>query len=90
MSEICFDCLNKTLGGNERPEKYVYSKDMYICEDCGQFKHTVLAERNAGYYIRKLRFVFYPVVIICFPLVLIYSLVIRLYLKSKMKKKRRP
>lgn len=44
MSEICLECYNEIMGINDPPEKYVLSKDLDICEECGQFKHIIIRE----------------------------------------------
>ena len=86
MAELCFDCLNETMGGKEDRRKYVYSDYLDLCEGCGQYKKVVLCKRGFLYYIRKFRIIIYPLMLICFPLILIYSLCVRLYCVIKFKK----
>lgn len=50
MSEICLECLNKIMQTNDPPNKYVLSKDLELCEECGQMKHIVIRE-HIGYEI---------------------------------------
>ena len=48
MSEICLECYNEIMGTNDPPEKYVLSKDLDICEECGEMKHIIIRE-HIGY-----------------------------------------
>lgn len=55
MSEICLDCYNEIMGTNDPPEKYVLSKDLDICEECGEMKQIIIRER-IGYDLYSKRF----------------------------------
>ena len=44
MSEICLECYNEIMGTNDPPDKYVISKDLDVCEECGQLKHIIIRE----------------------------------------------
>lgn len=44
MSEIYLECCNEIMGTNDPPEKYVLSKDLDICEECGEMKHIIIRE----------------------------------------------
>ncbi len=85
MSEICFDCLNEIFGGKENPKKYVMSDYSELCEHCGKYKKVVVVKRNIHYYIYRFRFIIYPLMVVCFPLMLLVAVVIRLYWKLKIK-----
>ncbi len=89
MSEMCFDCLNETMQGKADPRKYVYSKSLDLCEGCGEYKQVVLCKRGSLYYIHKFRFVTYPLIVICLPLLCIYSFAVRLYCVIRFKKPKR-
>lgn len=45
MSEFCLDCWNKINESNDRPSRYVFSWGKDLCEECGQYKRVVVAER---------------------------------------------
>ena len=45
MSEICLDCLNKILKTNDAETRYVISRDLDLCEQCGQYKRVVVKMR---------------------------------------------
>ena len=42
MAEIYVECFNKITGTNENIKKYVISKDLDLCEECGELKHVVI------------------------------------------------
>jgi len=50
MAEFCLDCWNELMETDDPPEKYVISKDLDLCEDCGELKHVIVRV--------KLRYVF--------------------------------
>ena len=50
MAEFCLDCWNRINGTNDSPEKYIISKDLDLCEGCGEWKPVIEGFRN-GYYI---------------------------------------
>ncbi len=79
MSEICFECLNEELGGGEQQENYVISKHLDLCEHCGEYKRVVIARRDLYYYILKFKLITYLIIFLFFPLILIITLIIRLY-----------
>lgn len=47
MAEFCLDCLRKLDGKPYKPEKLVISKDLELCEGCGQWRHVVVARRTS-------------------------------------------
>ena len=66
MAEFCLDCLNKMINkGEDNKEKFVLSKDLDLCEGCGQWKHVVIMERRA-YYMHKFRYFILPFKILYF------------------------
>ncbi len=52
MAEFCLDCLNKLCGTEDPSWKYVFSRELDLCEECGQWKHVVVRERN-NYFLRR-------------------------------------
>ncbi len=42
MAEFCLDCWNKINGTSDSSEKYIFSRDMDICEECGQWKPVII------------------------------------------------
>ena len=62
MAEFCLDCLNKLNGRNDPKSKYIISRDLDLCEGCGEWKHVVVMERGferrlglLGWLVEKLR-----------------------------------
>lgn len=54
MAEFCVDCWNKLAGTNLPTNKYILSKELDLCEECGRITHIVITERKY-YYRRKYR-----------------------------------
>ena len=54
MAEFCLDCLNKISETNYPKSKFIISKDLDFCEECGEWTHVVIVERK-WYYLRRLR-----------------------------------
>lgn len=46
MSEICPDCLGKILGEDISPYRYIISRELDLCEECGKLSHVVVCERK--------------------------------------------
>ena len=46
MAEFCPDCWNRINGSEDDKKKYVLSKDLDLCEGCGEWKHVIIRERN--------------------------------------------
>ena len=63
MAEICLECWNKENGSNDKAGKYIFSKELELCEECGEYKHTIVMYRSA-YYRRKFRYILFPFEII--------------------------
>ena len=57
MSEICLDCWNKTNNRNDNPKKFIISKELDLCEECGEYKHVIISYRKP-FYIRIFLFPF--------------------------------
>ncbi len=85
MAEFCLDCLNKINETQDSKRKYVLSKELDLCEGCGELKPLIIMERRA-YYICKLRYVILPFRIIYNSIYFIWRLLILPYLIFKYNK----
>ena len=88
MAEFCLECWNRLNETTYDEKKYVISKDLDLCEGCGEWKPVIIMERRA-YYIRKFRF-FLPIKIIYHIIYFFWRLfllpyVVFCYIKSKNK-----
>ena len=54
MAEICFDCYNKLNGNKDKRHWYIISRELDLCEECGQWKPVII--RMKYYYIYRERF----------------------------------
>ncbi|MBR1969947.1 MAG: hypothetical protein IKA17_06290, partial [Clostridia bacterium] len=52
MAEFCLDCLNKINGTNHGESYFVLSRDLELCEECGQWKRVVITRRQYYYSYR--------------------------------------
>ncbi len=57
--EFCLECFRKINGPEYKKRKYVLTKELNFCEECGELKRTVFMER-IYYYMRKFRYVIFP------------------------------
>ena len=73
MAEICLDCWNKINESKDDEKKYILSKEVDLCEECGEWKPVIIMERRA-YYMRKFSFFLLPFKIICIVLYIIWRL----------------
>ena len=46
MSELCVDCLNKLMGTKDSARKYIVSRELDLCEECGEWKRIVICEKK--------------------------------------------
>ncbi len=84
MSEICLDCWNETNNRNDSPKKFVISKELDLCEECGEYKPVIIAYREP-FYIRIFLVIFLPFKI----LITLFKLFIqKLSFKRRIKNKR--
>lgn len=51
MAEFCLECWNKIMDTNDLPKKFYISRQLDLCEECGQWKPVILAVRRR--YILK-------------------------------------
>ena len=47
MAEICLDCWNELTGKRYTKRKYILSKDLDLCENCGEYKNVINIEISA-------------------------------------------
>lgn len=87
MAEFCLECWNRMNEINDSPKKYVLSKELELCEGCGEWKTVVIAERTA-YYWYKLRYVTLPFRIIYKTIYVLFRLLILPYLIYRYNKRK--
>lgn len=46
MAEFCLDCWNKLNKTQCTEKEYVLSKELELCEECGQWKPVILRVRR--------------------------------------------
>ena len=72
MAEFCTECWNELNDTNHSDKHFILSKDLELCEGCGEYKRVIIAERiNVFLFIFLLPFlpiflVFKLIDIICF------------------------
>lgn len=42
MAEFCVDCYNEKMCTTDTSQKYIISKELELCEQCGQWKRVVI------------------------------------------------
>ena len=47
MAEICLECWQKLSEKREPRWKYILSRELDLCEECGQWKRVIVRERFA-------------------------------------------
>lgn len=82
MAEFCLDCWNEINGLKDNERKYIISKDLDLCEGCGEWKPVIIMERKE-YYIHKFIFFTTPIKIIGYIVHFIWRLLIFPYLIFK-------
>lgn len=88
MAEFCLECWNKINGTNDDKRKYILSKDLDLCEGCGELKPVIIVERKA-YYIHKFRYFILIFRIVYYILYVMWRVLILPYLIFKNIKARR-
>ena len=58
MAEFCLACWNKINGTNDSESRYIISKDLDLCEGCGEWKRVIVMERKAYYTYQSRCFIF--------------------------------
>jgi hypothetical protein len=85
MAEYCLECWNRINGTNDPPKKYIISKELDLCEGCGEWKNVIIIERKYRYKY-KLRFFIAAFKIIYTILYVLMRLLILPYLIYKRRK----
>ena len=49
MAEFCMECWNKLNNTNEEKSNYIISKNLHLCEGCGELKPIIVAKRRELY-----------------------------------------
>ncbi len=47
MAEFCLDCWNKIHGRHDTERELVLTRELDLCEGCGQWKRTVVTYRGS-------------------------------------------
>ena len=42
MAEFCLECWNKIMETDDPPKKYLISRELDLCEECGQWKPVII------------------------------------------------
>ena len=53
MAEFCLECYNKIMGTNDPTNKYVISKDLDLCEGCGEYKHVIIRIKRRHLFVES-------------------------------------
>lgn len=52
MAEFCLDCWNKLSNKNFTEKDYVLSRELDLCEECGEWKPVIIRVRRCpGLYV---------------------------------------
>lgn len=46
MAEFCLECWNKLMDTNDPQKKYILSRELDLCEECGEWKPVILRIRR--------------------------------------------
>lgn len=88
MSEICFDCWKEISSQKESRYKYIISKELYLCEECGKMQHVIIMARKA-YDLHKFRYFILPFKLILAMLIALCMIPFLPYLIYKQIKEKR-
>ncbi|MBQ4518615.1 MAG: hypothetical protein II997_08540 [Clostridia bacterium] len=58
MSEICVECFEKITGERNIEKNFIISDELDLCEECGEFKHVIIAEK--GFPMLFIRLFLFP------------------------------
>lgn len=42
MAEFCLACWNKIMDTNDPPKKFILSRNLDLCEECGEWKPVII------------------------------------------------
>ena len=65
MAEICIDCWIKETKGRKKRNGYVITKNLELCEICGEYKNVIICTRKV-YLKNKYPLLFLPYDILFF------------------------
>ena len=54
MAEFCLDCLNKLSNEKYSAFHYHISRDLDLCEECGEYKHVVICRKKWSLFFSAL------------------------------------
>ena len=63
MAEFCLDCWNKIHESKDSEKKYILSKDLELCEGCGEWKPIIMKRKT--HYMYEFKYFILPFRIIC-------------------------
>ncbi|MBQ8836263.1 MAG: hypothetical protein IJ002_01985 [Clostridia bacterium] len=76
MAEFCEKCYEEMFGDlNKKPAKKILSKELELCEGCGEMKHVVVGEKGVYYFMGE-RFLPRPFVYIHIPLYILWRIIL--------------
>jgi len=75
MAEFCLDCYNELNGTNDKSSKFIISKELDLCEGCGEYKQIVVAYKK-DYILYRLRIVIIVSKILTIPFYLFWRFAI--------------
>ena len=78
-------CWNQRNGTKEPAIKYVTSKDLCLCEGCGEWKKVIIMERKY-YYLEKYRILLFPFKVIYYVLFFLWRTLLLPYTYYQYKK----
>ena len=58
MAEFCLECWNKINDTDNDDKKYILSKELELCEECGMWKNIIVEERKGNGLRNKKRWLF--------------------------------
>lgn len=53
MAMFCLECWNRINETEDSSQKYIISKELDLCEGCGELKQVIIAKRKF-YYLNRL------------------------------------
>jgi len=75
MAEFCLECWNRINNTKHKKRQYIMSDYLDLCEGCGQMKQVILVHR-ASYWRRKFIHIFFPVLVVLLPVLILLRLCI--------------
>jgi hypothetical protein len=73
MSEICFECFNKSNGNKYSKKDFIISKDLDLCEYCGKLKPVIICFKSA-FYSRLFDLILFPFKILIIGIKKLFSI----------------